>query len=478
VRHVVELQNHFVVRDYGGKPRVGWFNAQNEFFTMSFDDFKNAHREKKMDVTVDPKKPKLISLVDHWLEHPLTTRYDKVDYRVGIPQSDMGDVLNLWRGWPVGLRPGWDDYHLTLDGPKLVTDGPFDGPLMPERYCDLFLDHMKHNMCGGDDDVFTYLLGWIADALWNPGPSETAVVLTGPQGSGKSLWAQFIMEFFGIHSITLDDPEQLTGKFNAHLQNKSFVFADEAFFSGNRAHAAKLKTLVTKRDILIEPKNVNAFVAPKYFRLALASNDEHVIRAERDDRRNLVLRVDAGENNQNQEYFGRMRTEWETGGRRALFRWLTGAYWGSAVGEKRFRTWKRPVTAALQTQKDMSLSKPLLAVFNMLRDGDASGPYHLDSTNGKIFVSTVAITESGRLGAEHQRSVGDILAMLAGDGARSTREYVGEGAARRQYRGFWLPPLPECRRRWEVHFGRIVAWPEAVASWIDRTVPQHGNPPF
>jgi hypothetical protein len=91
---------------------------------------------------------------------------------------------------------------------------------------------------------------------------------------------------------------------------------------------------------------------------------------------------------------------------------------------------------------------------------------------------TVAITESGRLGAEHQRAVGDILAMLAGDGARSTREYVGDGDARRQYRGFWLPPLPECRRRWEAHFGRTVVWPEAVASWIERTVPPHCEPPF
>ena len=257
---------------------------------MSFAEFKNAHIEKRMEV----QQRKFIPLVDHWLKDPLTRRFDRVDYRLGVAQKDMSEILNLWQGWPLGLSPGWAEVRLTVDGPAPVTNSLLDGPEMPSGYCDIFLDHMLNNMCAGDDDVFTYLLGWLADAFWNPGPCETGVILNGPQGSGKTIWVESIMEFFGVHAITLDDPEQLVGNFNKHLQNKSLVFADEAFFAGNRKHAAKLKTLVTRPDVFIEPKGVDGFVVPKKFRLVMASNDEHVIQAERDDRRNLVLTVDAG----------------------------------------------------------------------------------------------------------------------------------------------------------------------------------------
>ncbi|MBR1247526.1 hypothetical protein JQ609_11330 [Bradyrhizobium sp. AUGA SZCCT0169] len=465
-RHRDELGPKFVIRDYGHNARVAWFDETGELVTMSFAEFRNAHIEKVVDVS-DGDKKKFVPLVDHWLHHPLTRRFDKVDYRLGVNQSEMPDICNLWQGWPSGLTPGWDDFKLGIDGPVQITQGPFDGPFMPSGYCDTFLDHMLNNMCGGDDDVFTYLLGWVADALWNPGPCETAIVLIGPQGSGKSLWVQFITEFFGNHAITLDDPEQLTGKFNKHLQNKSLVFADEAFFAGNKKHAAKLKTIITRPDFLVEPKGVDTFRAPKQFRLVMASNDEHVIQAERDDRRNLVLRVDAGENNQNHEYFGRMHDEWRTGGRRAFFRWLTGAYWGRCVGEKKFRMWSRPVTAALQTQKDLSLTQPQMAVYNMLREGDVPGLHKIDSGRGMVFVSTVAVVEAYRLGIEHQRVIGDFLRLLAGPAAKGVREYVGEGSARRQARGFWLPPLDVCRKRWEAHFGRTVQWPEVIASWTE-----------
>jgi len=427
---------------------------------MSFHEFGNAHIEKMVEIQ-DGNRTKRIPLVQHWLHHPLTPRFETVDYRLGVAQADMPETLNLWRGFQLGLKPGWADFALGPEGPVPVTNGLFDGPEMPPGYCDMFLNHMLNNMCGGDNEILTFLLGWIADAFWNPGPCESAVILTGPQGSGKTVWVESIMEFFGIHAITVDDPEQLVGNFNKHLQNKSLVFAVEAFFAGNRQHAAKLKTLVTRRDlfIFIEPKGVDGFVVPKKFRLVMASNDEHVIRAERDDRRNLVLAVDAREHNQDHEYFARMRDEWIHGGRRALFRWLTGAYWGRSVGKDKFRMWSRPQTAALQAQKDLSLSKPQMAIYNMLRDGDVPGLHKVDAEQGTVFVATVALIDANRLGLEHQRILGDTLRVLAGPDAKSAREYLGEGSARRQYRGFWLPPLDECRRRWESHQGHPVQWP-------------------
>jgi hypothetical protein len=465
-RHVDELRPHFIIREYGNKARVGWFGERGELGTMSFAEFRNAHLEKVKEIQVD-NKPKRVPLVDYWLHHPLTTRYDRVEYRLGVPQSQVSPNLNLWRGWPHNLRPGWEDYRLGIDGAMPLTNGPFDRAEMPSGYCDTFIEHILLHMCGGDQSTFKYLLGWVADALWNPGPCETAIVLTGPQGSGKTVFAECIMEFFGVHAITLDDPEQLLGNFNKHLQNKSLVFADEAFFAGNKKHASKLKTLITGPDIFIEPKGVDGFVVPKQFRLIFASNDEHVIQAEQDDRRNLVLRVDAGRHNQDREYFSRLRKEWVQGGRTAFFRWLTGSFWKEEVAEGRFRMWDRPVTADLQAQKNLSLPEPQLAIFNMLREGDVPGHCLFNERDGTVFVSTLALIEGSRMQLKHQRAIGDLLRMLAGPGAESVREYLGDGYNKKQHRGSWLPSLQTCRERLEKHLGRRIEWPENTISWTE-----------
>lgn len=452
---VEELGDRFVIRYYGNKAMVGWFEGGN-LQVMTPAQFKLAHAEKFTEI-VAGGDVKRVPLVDHWLKHPRTRRYDRVEFMPG--KEAPSHVLNLWRGWPE--RTGWEDFRLTTEG-AIPNEGIFDGPEMPEGYCDLFLDHMREHMCDDDPEVFRYLLGWMADALWTPGPVDTAIVLKGSQGSGKTFWAERFMEFFGVHSLTLDSPEQVVGNFNTHLMNKSVIFADEAFFAGNRAHAAKLKTLVTRPDLFVEPKGVDGFVARKMFRLIMASNDDHVIRAEFDDRRYLVLKVDAGRHNQDGEYFGAMMDEWRTGGRRALFRWLTGRWWGEQVAEGRFKRWKRPVTEGLNEQKDMSLPPAQMIIHTMLQTGElpADCPSNTDCA---VFVPTRLMAEKARLDVAQETALGRALGALAS--GKSERVYLGEGRDRRQWRGYWLPALNICRERWEGVLGRRVDWTGDAESW-------------
>ena len=51
--------------------------------------------------------------------------------------------------------------------------------------------------------------------------------------------------------------KHLVGHFNAHLQHCSVLFADEAFFAGDRSHESVLKGLITEETLLIEPKGVD-----------------------------------------------------------------------------------------------------------------------------------------------------------------------------------------------------------------------------
>lgn len=444
-----ELNHYKFVRHYGNKAVVIHWTPDKKMIFQSIADFKNSHIDRYTTIS-DPKTGELkrAALASTWLTSSLTPRYDYAEFLPGVEREDVPDgILNLWQGWPCR------------------TDLTYDHDDEPES-CRLFLDHMYYNICGGDDDVYTYLLGWMADALINAHrTSEVAIVLRGSQGSGKTFWANRFMDFFAPHTLTLDKPNQVTGGFNKHLQDKSVIFADEAFFAGNHQHAATLKTLITSDEIFIEPKGVDGFMAKKLFRVIIASNDEHVIRAEVDDRRYLVLDVDAGKHNQDGDYFGAIAEEWKSGGKDDLFAWLRGPHWREMLELGLWNVRNRPKTQALQKQKDLSLPPTQAIIHQMLHDGELPELYDVGANTGRVFFATRLLAERHRLSPKDETALGASIRTLIDAGTESARVYLGGGYNRKQYRGFWLPPLDMCRKRWEEHLQREIKWPDDVTSW-------------
>lgn len=445
-----ELIQYKFVRHYGGKPVLVHWNRDGQMVHQTINDFKNSHIDRYV-VAQDPDTGvvKRIAIAGVYLKSPKIKRYESAEFLPGKTEHEIpDDVLNLWRGWP-------------------LRDDLFDHSPYEPIDCKLFLEHIFYNLCQADPEVYNYLLGWMSDAIINVHrTSEVAVVLRGPQGSGKTLWAKCFMQLFGKnYTLTLDKPDQVTGSHNKHLQDKCIIFADEAFFAGNRQHAATLKTLVTSNEIFVHPKFVDGFMAPKRFRVIIASNDEHVIRAEEDDRRYLVLDVDAGEHNQDGEYFGAIMDEWNSGGKQALFRWLRGNYWRNKLDTGEWDVRDRPQTKALQKQKELSLSETQAIVQQMLAAGELPNLYAHDAATETVFVSTRVLAERNRLKAKDETALGKFLRVLAGPEAENVRVYLDEGHNRRQYRGYWLPSLPECRQRWENHLNRLIEWPDDVRSW-------------
>lgn len=452
-----EYETHFdelnvkykIIRHYGNKAVVMHWTYDQKMISQTFDDFKKSQLDRYV-VTANHKTGEWerLPIADAWLKNPHSPRYEYAEFRPGEEAGDTPpEILNMWMGWPCR------------------TDIVDDRAAEPED-CRLFLNHIRDNLCGGNDEVYIYLIGWMADALQNPHrTSEVAIVIQGPQGSGKSLWAKLLMELFVPHVLTLNQPKQVIGNFNKHLQDKCIVFADEAFFAGNRKEANTLKTLVTDDEIFIEPKGIDGFMAKKCFRLIIASNDEHVIRAEIDDRRYLVLNVDAGKNNQNPDYFGAIIDEWNSGGKQALFSWLRGKHWRNALETGAWDVRLRPKTKALQTQKNLSLPLVQAIVHQMLHDGELPELFSADEKTDMVFVSTRLLAQGRRLEPKDETALGNLLRVIAGENAQNVRVYLGEGEFKRQYRGYWLPSLGVCRQRWADFLGRPIDWPEDVCDW-------------
>ena len=54
------------------------------------------------------------------------------------------------------------------------------------------------------------------------------------------------MRILGQHALHISNSKHLVGNFNAHLRDCVLLFADEAFYAGDKAHVGVLNSLITE----------------------------------------------------------------------------------------------------------------------------------------------------------------------------------------------------------------------------------------
>jgi hypothetical protein len=150
------------------------------------------------------------------------------------------------------------------------------------------MQHLRHNICAGNADHFHYTVNWMAHAVQRPEIQPgVAIILRGKEGTGKGVFVTMLGRCFGPHFRHVVNEKHLTGNFNAHLQQCTLLYADEAFFAGDRGHESTLKALITEDSILIEPKGLDCFAVRNCVHLVMASNADWVVPASADARRHL-----------------------------------------------------------------------------------------------------------------------------------------------------------------------------------------------
>jgi hypothetical protein len=257
--------------------------------------------------------------IDVWLASLTRREYDGMVFQPG--SLDVGRNFNLWRGWSV------------------VAD--------PYGECRLFLAHILDVLCAGDEDLFDYVIQWLANMIQTPEDKPgTALSFQGGQGSGKGAFVRYIAPMLGPHLLRLAGSEQLLGRFNDALAAKLMVFVDEAWL-GNKAGTEKLKSYITEDEITVERKYVSAFSIKNCARFCFATNRSHSAPAETDDRRFVPLNV-SGAYIGNQRYWNRLEAEREAGGPAAFLHHLQNVPLTRSLR-------LTPRTTALEEQKLFSL---------------------------------------------------------------------------------------------------------------------------
>jgi hypothetical protein len=279
---------YFVVRE-SGKVLVGTFeneHGRSLLVLMSFADFRNLHMNQKVTV-----KGKDVPLGKWWLEHPKRRQYDGLTFQPGNDQRVINGRLNLWRGWAFEPKRG--------DWSKLR-------------------EHIKVVVCSGNDELFVYLINWLAYAVQHPDQrAEAVVVMKGKRGAGKGTVGNTMKKLFGQHALQISSGQHLVGRFNGHLRDTVLLFADEAFWPGDKAGEGTLKRIVTEDTLMIESKYRDGVEVPNLLHIIMASNEDWVVPAGERERRYVVFEVN-DLHLQDKPWFKAINEQLERGGYAAM----------------------------------------------------------------------------------------------------------------------------------------------------------------
>ena len=207
--------------------------------------------------------------------------------------NDSMVQLNTWKGWPMT--------------PKAGT-------------CERLLELIEY-LCSAEAngrEVCDWLLKWMAYPLQNPGAKmSSAVIMHGPQGTGKSTVFQCLAKIYGDYATVLNQ-RGLEDRFNADwVDSKLFILAEEVVTRAEMWHIKnELKELVTGEWIRVNPKNIAAYRQRNQVNIAYNSNENQPLPLDNDDRRHCVIYTPPALGD---EYYDEVFLEIEAGGVAAFY---------------------------------------------------------------------------------------------------------------------------------------------------------------
>jgi hypothetical protein len=152
------------------------------------------------------------------------------------------------------------------------------------------IEHIREIWCGGNAELFDYVMGWLARLFQHPDErGHTVLLLQSGQGTGKNIIIDELVRAFGDHATVCVKPDDLVGKFNAHLATSVLVFANEAIWGGDKKLEGSLKSLVTDEEMFVEQKRIPKYRVLNRTHLIMASNNDWAAPIDFDDRRFVVL---------------------------------------------------------------------------------------------------------------------------------------------------------------------------------------------
>lgn len=300
-------------------------------------DFINGSRFSAIKhITRGEKGMKILSVAERWLKHPHAQRYNQVLFRPGegqvVPaEQGAGAALNLWLGW-----------------------NEEEGDVAPFLRLTDWLVSREPNA-----EIRELPLKLLAYKAQHPQDKiPMALVFTGPQGSGKTLWADIVLEAFGPYSTEID-PNALTLDFHPWLETSVVAAINELDVQTMKRNAELIKALITdpRRQLNDKFRTIRMVTSPTFY--IITSNYSGVGSGfGHDDRR--ILAIQAPSKHPTDEAFYGPIWRWrKAGGRKALMHYLLNYDLGS---------WQPPSAAPATATKRLAYREGLSPVQLLAED--------------------------------------------------------------------------------------------------------------
>ena len=350
------------------------------------------------------------------------------------PSGKDGNVkLNTWQGWPMN---------------------PAEGD------CTKLLELLEY-LCSADPNgrqIYEWLLDWMAYPLQNPGAKmASAVIMHGPQGTGKSTLFQTLAKIYGDYATVLNQ-RGLEDKFNSDWSDsKLFILAEEVVTRAEMWHIKnELKELVTGEWIRINPKNIAAYRQRNQVNICYLSNENQPLPLDNDDRRHLVVYTPPA---LSEQYYDEVFLELEHGGAAALYDFLLRR------DLSKFHPKKRPPMTEAK-QKLIALSAPSETRFvNEWVLGDLGLPV-VPCLAADLYAAYLKwCRANGESRPRPSNQFHGAIAHQQGWEKKKARIYLSETAVSTEPRPLVFPPLAVLERA-----GNAQPPGAAVAGWLSDCV--------
>ncbi len=258
----------------------------------SKEHFKTFYENRQIPTPTQRSPDKTTSIAELWLQSEERRENKGI---VFSPGTEVPGYHNLWQGFQIQPEKGnWS----------------------------LAKQHLFNNWCNKNKEHFAWLLARLAKMYQDPGDLNgrpgTSIILQGKKGTGKGFLLPYFGEkIFGVHYLTVTSQHQVTGNFNQHLKDVLLLFADEAFFAGNKSALGTLNAMISEYTRVCEGKYKDSLYVKNHLNIIMASNEEYVVPATADERRYFVLDV-AETQMQNTEYFKAIVNQMNSGGTAAF----------------------------------------------------------------------------------------------------------------------------------------------------------------
>jgi hypothetical protein len=288
---------------------------------------------------------------------------------------------------------------------------------------------------------------------------ETALVLSGLEGVGKSFLAKIICRLIGdVHSWNTDNAETVFGRFNAPLAGCLFLCLDETGSARHHTYTKKLMSLITKDTVQIEEKFGAITTMNNSCSVMIMENDSWLVQASPESRRWNCLSVSKAQM-QNDEYFSELWKELdEDEGWEALM-----YYFMHEVDLSSFNPRKILVTEELRRHRDNSL-KGVNAIWNEILE---TGELITFTQFGEFYdVPVIRMYELFNRGRSRREAFSDIAIGLALKELIPDLVRYRDSKKGRQY-FYRFPSLQICRNNMDKVMGSERDWSECLQDeWI------------